>query len=155
MLFLLSLLERVCCNCMRGASGEAFKLLRSVSLPTSDYSYDRCLIMDECLSACSSIISDSTMTGSFWIDSGKKPRLTKSRISLSSSGSSERLVCREPSNFYLFRCLGRVILLIFALFWKSSEKMSSSMVALFSGLRYRHCLIIMLKSLVTPCGIGL
>ena len=46
--------------------------------------------------------------------------------------------------------MGKVILLTLALFWKSSEKMISSIVALFSGFFYRHCLMIMLKSLVTP-----
>jgi len=33
--------------------------------------------------------------------------------------------------------------------------MISSMLALFSGFRCKHCLMIMLKSLVTPYGIGL
>ena len=59
------------------------------------------------------------------------------------------------SNFCLFKCTGNVILLIFALFWKSSEKIISSILALFSGFFCRHCLMIILKSLVTPCGIGL
>ena len=97
----------------------------------------------------------STIAGSFSRLLGKNPRFDKSMISLRSSGSSVFLVYIAWSNFYLFKCFGRVILLIFALFWKSSEKMISSMLARFSGLRCKHYLIIMLKSFVTPCGIGL
>ena len=97
----------------------------------------------------------STIAGSFSRLLGKNPRFDKSMISLRSSGSSAFLVYIAWSNFYLLRCFGKVILFTFALFWKSSEKIISSMLARFSGLRCKHYLIIMLKSFVTPCGIGL
>ena len=97
----------------------------------------------------------STMAGSFSRLLGKNPRFDKSMMSLRSSGSSDFLVYIAWSNFYLLRCFGRVILFTFALFWKSSEKIISSMLARFSGFRCKHYLIIMLKSFVTPCGIGL
>ena len=92
----------------------------------------------------------STIAGSFSRLLGRNPRFDKSMISLRSSGSSAFLVCIAWSNFYLLRCFGKVILFTFALFWKSSEKIISSMLARFSGFRCKHYLIIMLKSFVTP-----
>ena len=67
-----------------------------------------CLILSS-RSAC-------TITGSFSMPRGKKPRFANSIISFFSSASSAFFVCTCWSNFCRFRCLGSVILFTFALF---------------------------------------